>query len=302
MSSHSSRLPQMPLLATILSLVLLSTGCGLADIRPDTIKQYDDVPDEREKRGRQLLQQVADAHGGRDKWEAAYAAKVTYRDEWPRLIPRLFAMPWPSSDVLITQTMLLGMDTSRLTFQEGKKEGISWGIQNWATYKVTPSFEEPLFVADKTIWFWLPTMQYFFEAPFRLLEADVVFYAGTKSYLGSSYEVVYLTWESVEPNEQVDQYVAWIEPNTKRLVFLQYTVRDQADFLTGTAFYKDFRSVDGFVVARQISIASMDSPKKILHETTFEDVAFGVDPEPGTFYPDPEVFAPKSAQGAARKE
>ena len=131
------------------------------------------------------MRALEDAHGGYPAWSGRSTVTVEFRDHWPGAVMRTLAMPWSASGQLMRSTMLRGADASRLEFLEGERAETAWGIQQWMTYRAGKG-TEAVFEEDDTIRFWLPTLQYFFEAPFRLREADVVADAGPRTVASGS--------------------------------------------------------------------------------------------------------------------
>lgn len=225
----------------LVSVVLLA-GCGLADLREDTLlDEATRIEQDSEQKGRRVLATMFEAHGGAtfDRLETVCAE---IEDTWPSWMMRAFVVPWEKDPQTFRLCMQPGKDNSQLTFLDGPRQGEVWGIQNWATYTLDEASQKPHFEANEDIWFWLPTVQYFTEAAFRLHEAQYVGYAGERTYEGRLYDGVFLTWESVVPSKRMDQYVAWVERETGRLGLLEYTVRDMFRFVTGTAVYTDYAS------------------------------------------------------------
>lgn len=280
----------MPHLSRCVALLLLcavSAGCGLADIRPDPIASLSTIDEARASKGRALIAQMQQAHGGLEAWQAKGNAQVQWEDQWPSFLVRTFGMPWDEEPAQLRQTMILGRDTSRLEFLNGDDKGKAWGIQQWSTYTVGPK-TLPKFEQDDDITFWLPTMQYFFEAAYRLHEGQYIAHSGTAKRGGKTYELVYITWGGVEPQERVDQYVAWIDQKTKRLAYLQFTVRDLFGFVTSAAMYDDYTSVDGLLVPTQVTIVGdLDDPTDVVHRLVVKDAKLGVDLPPSFLMPDP---------------
>lgn len=192
----------------------------------------------------------------------------------------------------MVSTVELGRDNSRLTFPDGT----AWGIQNWVTYEVDEQ-GGVLFTQNKNAWFWLPTVEYFFEASFRLQEGQHVAWAGERELDGKTYDLVYVTWGSVTPNTEIDQYVAWIERDTGRLGLLEYTVRDMFKFVKGTAKYKDYAQIEGVLAPQTIEILSGGPDGEVLHVMAFDKIDFGVDVPTGYFVPDSTKTASKHDKG-----
>lgn len=244
----------------------------LADLRPPALIGEGVTP-ERASRGRMLLQRLEDAHGGFAAWRRHAYAQVELRDRWPGRVMPALAMPWRESGLLTRGTLQLGTANSRLDFLEGPDAGGAWGIQQWMTYRITGG-GEPIFEDDDTIRFWLPTLQYFFEAPFRLREGDVVADAGPETLEGITYERVFVSWHSAAPRASTDQYLAWIHPETGRLAFLEYTVRDMLPSLVGCMQYRDYSRIEGLWVAMTMAVVEGPGGPDALHRFELEQVRF----------------------------
>ncbi len=245
----------------------------LSDIRPPELTGGE-VTAEREERGRELLSRLEDAHGGYAAWSRRQGATVELRDHWPDAVMRALAMPWAESGLLMRSTMLRGADASRLEFLEGEQLGTAWGIQNWMTYRAGAGDQKPAFEDDDAIRFWLPTFQYFFEAPFRLREADVVADAGPEAVAGVTYQRVFASWGRPEPQQRIDQYLAWIDPESGRLAYLEYTVRDMMPAIVGCMHYRDYHQVGDLWIAMTMAVVKGPGGPDALHRFELEDVRF----------------------------
>jgi hypothetical protein len=284
--------PSKPLSLVILCLVsvVIAAGCGLRDLRPDEAREG--VTQAQRVRGEQLIAALAEAHGGLETFRAHRSVAYVIEDTWLSWMEQVAAMPWSKNEQRMRQTVWLGSDNSRLEFLDGDARGTAWGIQHWATYTVEPD-KEPMFEQDDTIKFWLPTLEYFFEAPFRLHEADVIYYLDDKRVRGETYHRVFLSWGSDEPQDTVDQYVAWIDADTGRLAFLHYTVRDMFDWIDGWMAYRDYEQVQGIWVARTIAGVEEPGGDDAGHRLAFEDVVFGVEVPDGFITPRPDLVRSK---------
>lgn len=267
----------------------------LSDIRPPELIAEGVTP-EREQRGRELISRLEDAHGGYATWTSQRGAKVELRDHWPGAMMRALVMPWTGSGLLMRSTMLRGTDASRLRFLEGEDAGTAWGIQNWMTYRTAGRSEPEVFEDDETIRFWLPTFQYFFEAPFRLREGGVVADAGPETVAGVTYQRVFVSWDAAEPQPAIDQYLAWIDPDTGRLEYLEYTVRDMMPGITGCMHYRDYHEVDGLWVAMTMSVVEGPGGPDDLHRFELETVRFEDVPEE-LVIPRPDLTRAKYVDG-----
>ena len=267
------------------------SGC-LTDIRPDSIKQGYGKADV--EKGRALLHKAMARHGGLGPWKAHKTAEVTLTDDWPNFLVRTFFLPWPENKVPIKFQYLLGTNDSRGTFMDGSRKGETWGIQNWVPYTQRPG-EAPVFKKNKTIKFYMPTYQYFFELPFHLPFAGIIIYAGEDELAGQAYDVVFVSWNTDEPQAKVDQYLAYINRKTGLIDYLRYTVRDQFGFIVGNMQLTDYRDVQGIQVPFRQTVVADDRPdgKTVLHQVLYKSVDFGVNVPDEDFYPDPDRRAEK---------
>ncbi len=277
-------------------LVLVLAGLAvfelrqLSDIRPPELID-EGLTAQREQHGRELLTRLEDAHGGYSAWSAQQSAVVELRDHWPGMLMRTLAMPWSESGLLMRGVMLRGSDASRLELLEGEHAGTAWGIQNWMTYRASAG-AEPVFEDDDTIRFWLPTLQYFFEAPFRLREGGVVADAGPGTVAGVTYQRVFVSWRGAEPKPRIDQYLAWIDPDSGRLEYLQYTVRDMMPSMVGCMHYRDYRQVEDLWIAMTMAVVEDPGGPDTLHRLELEDVRFE-DVQRDVTVPRPDLSRPK---------
>ena len=287
------------IISTLFLLILsLSTpSCGLSDLRPDGFAPSDKAT----LQGHQKLQALAKAHGGLETWRAHKTARIKLTDTWPSWLMRTFGMAWDESPTHLEQDLLLGQDASRLRSPNqtvGMEEGIvQWGIQHWATYTVSTQ-GEVRFKSHEDAWFWLPTLEYFFEAPFRLHEAQHALLLPPVTRGGRPYDRVYLTWGQWGPQDDTDQYVAWINQSTGHLDYLEFTARDVYGFVDGLAIYKGWHDVQGIQVPQTIIVTQgAQDLDEVLHTMEFDSIVFGLSYPKDYFTPKPGLKTTKSARG-----
>jgi len=149
----------------LLGITILLNSC-IADLRTLSIKK-NGITDEPAKKGREILNKSAKAHGI-EQWKQYKTAEMTYSGKWKPPVSWL-ANFYPNKKPKAKFQVLLGTFNSRTELLNGKKEGEIWGIQSWNTYKIKPG-KKIDFKKDKGLEFGLPTFQYFFEFPFRIMQ------------------------------------------------------------------------------------------------------------------------------------
>jgi hypothetical protein len=248
---------------------------GYADLRTDIIKR-NGVDSALAARGQELLLAAARSHG-LEAWRRHRTFEAVATDSW-----RAGSPWWPASPQRFRAQRRLGTFTSRVELLDGVHRGEIWRIQSWAAYKKQGPGEAS-FARDRAIEFYLPTLQYFDELPFRMLAAPVILYAGEGRYLGRMYERVFVTWDSPQPHAEHDQYVLWINPGTGLIDVVRYTLRDAVTmsspimrpvmkvFAAGTIHYRAYRRQDGVVVPfeQTVTLPPPESTRLPLEENYF---------------------------------
>jgi len=244
----------------LLCLVMVSCQACMSDIRTDLVKKEGTAMTNLDK-GKTLLQNIHEGQRPR-AWSDIEVYEVNLTDEFFGLMGSAFPEKKASMQAFFAPNSYDG----KLTFNEGKLKGKTWGIQSWQTY-TQEADNQPVFDKNKKIAFWVPTYQYFIELPARIQRADVISYAGEKSYKGKNYDLVYATWKTQAPQKDIDQYMIWINKKTNTVDLVEFTIRDQMNFLKGTAIYEDLHEAgDGVVLPKRISIKTKKDDKKMLHQ------------------------------------
>lgn len=225
---------------------------GLSDLRdPEVLRAT-----ERDRaRGRQLLEAAAERQG-RAAWRRYRVLEVVGVDRWPEQGPW-----WPQIDQRVSLEQLLGTFTSRARLLDGPRAGEIWGVQAWRSYQ-RASDEAPASIpAERHLMatFYLPTLHYFNELVFRLLDASLIVDAGERSLGGRAYDRVFVSWGASQPRPDADQYVLWIGKASGLVEKAHYTVRDVVDLpfvpeaqrdgvragSAGTIHFEAFRDIGG---------------------------------------------------------
>lgn len=255
-----------PFFALIILVSLNLTGCKLADLRTETAKQTSN-----ESKGRQLLKEMGKAHGI-ENWKNVNTYQVTFEDVFYGMIGKQAS---PTKDDSLRMQLSYHNETmdGNILFQSGKRNGELWGYVGGETY--VKKAESPVkFKKHKNAKFWIPTYQYFIEFPNRIQSATAVNYAGEKKVNGIDCEGVIASWNTVEPQKHLDQYLIWLDKTAKRIVKVEYTIRDAYKFLVGAASFEDFKTVNGIIFPQKMPVTSTLTKNGNLHEMRLIDIQF----------------------------
>ena len=248
------------ILFTLFLASALMIGCvnffKISDLQTGDYK----YPNHPEK-AKLLMREMGVAHQIH-KWDSLETYTVKFEDEFYGFLGK-------QVHSFKEQKMQFALDYIPKTFNgqlevlNGEEKGKTWGIQSWETYYKDKN-GNAVRKKDKDIKFWRPTYQYFIELPVRIQEATAIDFFGSKIIDGIPCDGVIASWNTVNPQKDIDQYIVWIDRESKMIVKVDYTIRDQYKFLTGGVYYKDYKSFDGIPLPS--TIPSFSSMKKgLLH-------------------------------------
>ena len=211
-------MPCMNRLHIILLLILLvAQGCKIADLRTAAI---DTNTLNREEKAVQLLEKVI-AINDLQKLADAETYSLEAMDNWKGLLAVM--NPLPKDNTVMALRFRPNSFDGQLEYLDGDNKTVH-GVQSFRYYKIKDDGTLKL-RNKKSIVFALPAIQYFFELPLRLHSAPFLKYAGTAKVEGKKYDLVFATWQELEPHKEHDQYLLYINKETGQLDFANYTVR-----------------------------------------------------------------------------
>ncbi len=260
-------------------LSFLVSACGLADLR--TPAQKDGLLEsDSSAKGKELLHHAIVSQG-LDRMDRHQVYEVKAEDHWQGLFGTLGKL-WPDSKAALQFRFDVGSFDSQVTFLDGKKEGMTAGLQDWNYYEQARNGEvEFMEKANKKHRFGLSAFHYFFELPNRLASAEIVKYVGEKKWRGQVYDQVFISWGEEQPHDLDDQYLAWINKSTGLLEVCEFTIRDAylpgPKGFFGTILYRDYREVEGVSIPFQQVIFKNKAGKNesdYLHQLTVESFEF----------------------------
>ena len=205
------------LILNIIGTVLFVQSCKIADLRTPALNP--DLPN-REEKAIQLLDQVVENYQ-LERLEDAETYSLNATDNWNGL----FALvnPFPKDNALMEMRFRPKSFDGQFYYIETKKQTI-YGVQSFHHYRIKEDGNIQ-FKNKKSISFTLPAIQYFFELPLRLRDAPFLKYAGTQNFENKTYDLVFATWDKLEPHKENDQYLLYIDSDSGELRFASYTVR-----------------------------------------------------------------------------
>jgi len=282
-----------PIILILTTLVLTLSSCQMADVRTPDLKENGIARTDAAK-GRALLEESVKAMGyDRFADYETYTVKANFDWTLPWSAMPMNALPGNKGKD-IQFTFSTNSFDGTVAYLEGRKQGDLHGIQSFQSYeqKEGKALE---FRKDKRRNWGIATYHYLLEAPWRLLNAPIITYAGEADFEGQKYDLVFCTWETADPHKQHDQWMVYINRETKFIDLSNLTIRDffmpfPPNMAEGTVQYGSRKEVNGIFVPETVGIQllSPKSPEKYVYQISFWDYEFDK-VKLADLYPDPSI-------------
>lgn len=251
----------------IVLILIFGYGCAnffkLSDLRTEVAKANTD-----EEKAIALLREMAEAHQIKN-WDTIPTYTAQFSDAFFGFLGKS-AHPFKEDSVQMELNYISNTFDGSLKFNTGEQKGEIWGIQSWQTYTKSDN-GSPSFEKNKDSFFWLPTYQYFIEFPRRIQKATALNYAGEQIIDGIPCEGILASWNQTSPQKEIDQYLIWLNKETKRIHKLEYTIREEYKFLTGAAYFLEYKTFDGIVLPTYMPVESNLVKKGFMHKMRILD-------------------------------
>lgn len=270
-------------LSIILIVICFLNSCKIADLSQKTNL----TSTESEKIATEKLSETIKAQGFNFlKEHNLYNVKV--EDHWKGVLGKMVKI-WPDTKTQFDFKFNFNTFDGSAKFLSGKKEQDIIGVQSWKFYEKTKNSSDYLNkdTGEKknNMEFGIVVLHYFMELPYRLLNAPIKRYYGQKEKNGETYDLIFASWDQETPNKKYDQYILWINTNTKLVDYCLYTLRTNTNPLTrnmyGSIAFLDYKAVDGFKYATRMPIFLNDGVltqkdyKKYFHQFSINKFNFG---------------------------
>lgn len=242
------------------------------DLRPDYIG--DKISEKDYDKGKAIMKEMQEAYGGKSHWLSHKKGSFAQVADWYE--DKLGLSGWDVIPQEIQMTCDLGTEDATVTLLNGPNTGKSWGVENWKYYEqVTDGSKQ--FLEDEKYKDKIVFKNYWFQFPFRIDEAPIIAYAGESTVKGESYDLVYATWGSEAANRDYDQYILYIDKETRLVEWLHFTIRDKLKFIHSTAQFTDFRTIGGIVAPfnQFITRGTPEEDGAKFHENRYQWVQLG---------------------------
>lgn len=242
------------------------------DIRPSYLDKK--ISAEDFAKGKQLMNEMQTAYGGKENWLAKKTSSFAQVADW--YDDKFGLSGWEVMPQELQITSFIGTDDCELTLLNGPEANQTWGIKDYKYYQKATD-NNKTFTDDEKYKEKMSFKNYWFQFPFRINEAPIIAYAGESTVKNETYDLVYATWGSETPNRQYDQYILYLDKETRMVEWLHFTVRDKLKFIHSTAEFTDFKNIGGIVSPfnQLITRGSPEEEGAKFHENRYQWIQFG---------------------------
>ena len=262
-------------IAAVIMAILLIGGFWFlhtpSDLRPAYLG--DKIAEKDYAKGNILLQEMQAAYGGMDNWLAHKTGSYGQIADW--YDDKLGIAGWDELPQQFEMTSILGTDDSEFTLLNGPNKGQTWGVKDWNTYQNKNGQKE--LIPNEKYHHKLIYKNYWFQFPFRISEAPIIAYAGESTVKGETYDLLFATWGSESPNGKYDQYLLYLDKETRLVEWLHFTLREKVNFVSITAQFADFKTINGIVspFSQYITLGNPEDGGRGMHENKYQWIQFG---------------------------
>jgi hypothetical protein len=279
----------------VLAAMFVFMSWYTVDLLPSALKG-DANASENKAKAKAIFEKSWKAHGV-DSLKQHEVYQLTTVDDWKGPMAGMGKL-WAQKNTNMLFKYVPNTFDAQVEFLNGETKGMKAGLQSWKYYEQAVGSEiEFKDEANVRYRFGMAAYQYFTETVSRLSNAEFIRFAGTEEFNGSTYDLVYATWGSMEGNDQHDQYILYFNQETNMLDYATYTVRDNylkmpgGGMMYATMRFNDYRNIDGFQVPFEQTVfmfGPQEDKDNYIHKLTLSSFEFdGFDK--AELYPDPSI-------------
>lgn len=250
--------------------MLLTSGCSLADLRTAQILDTGPQP-EAVREGRRLLELAVWRQDKSGRWDEFEHWTVTTRDIWESgFIRRL--TPLTNNDQSILFDFAMDQSLAEMTFLDGKRADQTLGVDQKGEFVRVDGTKEYRRV-KKLANYLEPVRDYYFW-PQTLVNSQTVLYAGEDIVGDVAYHKIFVTDGPVAPAAETDQYIVWLNKNSLRIEYIEFTLRSLLKSYRGVVAYSDYRDVEGLQLPHRLTLLDKVGSEDYSHEFQIQTMSF----------------------------
>jgi hypothetical protein len=253
----------------IFCLILVLANCSTANLVPEERRQ-DFKPVAEEFSIQHLRQEVFRNIDPYQRYQKGTTLRVTASDIWESTFVRLLT-PLDQNVQKFRAELKLYHQGIEYMFLNGEKEGQTIGFdgRSYRYVETEKAYEESVSIS-----LYLDPLQSYFEWHQTLLHSPTVEVIGTNRIEDVQYLVFYVTEGPMQALDMYDQYLLYIDAESNRIDYIEFTMRKLMKSYKGVVHYKNFKKVQGILLPFWIGIADDLLQPKFDHYIVVESASF----------------------------
>jgi len=256
------------------SLFLFLSSCSFVDLRTEHIIEQGISSIEREN-AIKLISEVQKAHG-MEQWKTKTTTMLMLNDNWESTLAYIAGKePWDNENLEFK--LENNSFNGSIKFLSGDRKNETIGVQSWNTYEITDRLNQ---TDDAKTKFIIPALIYLTELPFRIDPSELLITTiSDGEFNGENYKRLFFTWNNLEPSNEYDQYILWIDPKTYLVKIAEFTLRSEFKFVQGAMIYDNYSQMDGIQIPlKQTATTGLDPDymNSYLHQLVIKSVKYDV--------------------------
>ena len=246
-----------PIFMIVMGACLSLFGCGTIDIFPEERQQElgsmaDDIT--LQEIQMQVLRQI-DPSGS---YIPGKVLRTAGTDIWNKPILR-WLTPLDENRQAFQAELDITHQGVEFTFRNGRKKGRVIGFDG-RSYSETDG--QLLYEARSSTALYLGSLQNYLEWHQTLIRNPTLEFAGIASIAGAKHWVLYATEGDTQHLSEYDQFLIYVNTDTKQVAFVEFTMRELMKSYKGVVHYRDYRTVQGLRMPHWVGIAgTIPSPE-----------------------------------------
>lgn len=254
----------------LLFSALLLAGCQLADLRPDMKTADDPIAGRSPDAVALYLAALERMGGGAGHAVAPPAMSLTGEDRWHVSVLRWLT---PLTDSLQQFRFHSRPEKPEILYQftNGGRSGEIIGIDALGTFE-EDAHGGRRYRDSSSIRLYLEPMKNYVEWPISLFNSPVLVAAGHRVINGDIHDILFASSSSGAPSKVHDQYRLYIHRESKRVAFIEFTLRALWPSYKGALHYGDFRHIGGIVLPFRIAVSGSVDDTEFVHTFVFDHI------------------------------
>lgn len=253
----------------LIMLAVLLTSCATADLASEE-RRHELKPVPSEVSLKEVTRSVLQNIDPGSNYQQGRILEVTGADVWESTVIR-WLTPLDENTQRFEASLKLFGQGIEFTFRNGQSAGRTLGFDG-QSYRVQGS--EKTYERSSRVALYLGPLQNYLEWHQTLLRNPTLTLQGVRTIRGTDYLVLLATKGSIQDLDTHDQYLVYVNSRSRRVDYVEFTLRALMDSYSGVLHYRDFQRVQDILMPFRIDIGQGLTQPDVDHTIVLDSAAF----------------------------